>query len=506
MEMKEIAPPVAAAAGPLQEFDGCPLGSSRGKSILLNFGSLSVGALVSRLMGLATNAVLARRVSAAGFGVAGIAQSATSYFNLISDLGLGTVAIREGAQNPRRLQQVISAIIGLRLVVTAVLVPLGFLTALYLPYSDEVRNMFRVYVLTLPIQALTVEWVFRAVQKMYLNTALQIASALLTLILTVALVRQPRDLNWIAGTFALATGVAVALGIYFLRREGFRAWPSFSPREYRYLVAQSIPLCLGSIAVTLYAQTNNLILGALRGDAEVGLYVAASKLGQVCYYPIWLYFAAMAPALMEAWAFSPVSARSLLSTSVRTTAIISIGSGLVASCISQWAITLLFGKGFQGASAAFNILVWTGVIVAIGHNWDELCVAARRNRLFMQSTFLGAFVNLAVCAATVSRIGTRGAALGNMMAEIAAHVFLLISFGWDLGLSVLRVAARPALAGAGAYGISFLIRPSGPAFSAALTGLSYLGLLFLVGGITMRDLNRLRSLIPLLRCAPGSLS
>jgi len=155
---------------------------------------------------------------------------------------------------------------------------------------------------------------------------------------------------------------------------------------------------------------------------------------------------------------------------------------------------------------AFNILVWTGVIVAIGHNWDELCVAVGRNRLFMQSTFLGAFVNLVVCAATVSRMGTRGAALGNMVAEIAAHVFLLFSFGWDLGLSVLRSAARPVIAGAGAYGILFLTRASGPALSALFTGLSYLGLLFAVGAVTMHDLTRLRSYLPMPGCPADSVS
>ena len=71
-----------------------------GRTILLNFGSLSVGAAVGRLAGLATNATLGHRVSAAGFGVTGIAQSVIQYFGLLSELGLSTVAVREGAQNP----------------------------------------------------------------------------------------------------------------------------------------------------------------------------------------------------------------------------------------------------------------------------------------------------------------------------------------------------------------------------------------------------------------------
>jgi O-antigen/teichoic acid export membrane protein len=479
---------------------------SRAKTILVNFGSLSAGAAVSRVAGLATNAVLARTIAASGFGVAGIAQAVTSYFSLLSDMGLGTVAIREGAQNRSKLQQVISATIGLRLAIAFALIPIGLITAQFLPYSESAKDLFRIYLLTLPLQALSVDCFFRSLQKMYLNTALQIFGALLTLVLTIALVRQAKDLIWVAGVAAIAAASGAVFGVELLRRQGYSAWPAFSLRESGYLLRQSLPLCAVSFAVTMYAQTNNLILGAYRSEAEVGLYVAATKLIQVCYYPIWLYFTAMIPALMEAWAVSWESTRSLLSTSVRITGIVSIGSGLIAVSLSQWAIRTLFGRSFDGASSAFNILVWTGVIVAIGHNWDQLCVAARRNRILLQSTLLGAFANLVVCGLTVSHIGIRGAALGNMMAEAAAHAYLLYSFGWQMGLSVLREAIKPAIAGAGAYGVMLATWNSGPPLCPVFTASSYAAFLLMIGGITASDFNRVRTLIPSRKVLPDLFS
>jgi len=474
---------------------------SRAKTILWNFGSLSAGGVFGRMTSLVTNAVLARRISASGFGVTGISQSVTLYFNLFADLGLGTVAVREGAQNPGKLQSVIASILGLRVLLALLLVPLGLVTAQYLPYSEASRNLFRIYLVTLPIQALSVEWVFRSIQKMHLNTALQVTTALVTLVLTIVLVRSPQDVIRVAEISAIVAAAEVLLGICLLHREGFSSRPVFSLRESRYFLMQSLPLCATSFAITLYTQANNLILGAVRGESEVGLYVAATRLSFICYYPVWLYFGAMAPALMELWALSQDKARSLLSASVRATAIVSIGSGLVASTASQWVITRVFGKAFTGSGAAFELLVWTGVVIAIGHNWGELCVACRKNRLLMQSTFLGAFVNLAVCALTVSRMGIRGAALSNLMAEVSVHAFLALSFGWDLGLSVLRSALKPILAGAGSYGVALATRSSGLLLCATLTALSYLALLFAIGGLTIRDVNRLRALIPMRRHA-----
>src|SRR5208282_1990497 len=269
--LEETYPTLARAEAP-----------SRAKTILWNFGSLSAGAAISRLAGLATNAVLARSVSAAGFGVAGIAQGVTAYFGLLSDMGLGVVAIREGAQNRSKLQQVISSTIGLRLTIAFALIPIGFITTQFLPYSERSKDLFRLYLLTLPIQAVSVDCFFRALQKMYLNTALQIVVAVLTLVLTIALVHQAKDLMWVAGIAAIAAAIGGVVGLGLLRRQGYNAWPAFSLRESRYLLRQSLPLCAVSFAITMYAQANNLILGAFRSEAEVGLYVAATRLIQVC--------------------------------------------------------------------------------------------------------------------------------------------------------------------------------------------------------------------------------
>ncbi len=475
---------------------------ARGKSIFWNFASLGTSAAFTRLAGLVTNAVLARRVSISGYGISGIAQSITMYFGLLSDLGLGTVAIREGAQHPGKLQGVISSLMGLRLILASTAVVLGLLVAPHLPFSESSRTLFELFLLTLPIQAFSVDWVFRAVQRMYWNTILEITGAVLTLILTVILVREPRDILRVAIIAAVAAAATALLGILVLGRQGYHARPTFSLAEARYFLGQSLPLCASSLAILFYTQANCLILGATRGDSDVGLYSAANKLSQVFYQPVWLYFGAMVPALMQRWAHSPEKARVLLSTSVRLTATTSIGFGLVAASAGPWLLARIFGKPFSGAGQAFEIMIWTGVIIAIGANWGYFAIAAKKNRLYLQSTFAGAFVNLAVCAATASRMGIRGASLSNLLAEVAVHAVLLTSFGWHMGFQLLQRAAKPVLAGAGAYAVSFMTGGSFPLLRAALTEVSYVALLFLIGGITMVDLKRLRDLIPARKIVP----
>jgi PST family polysaccharide transporter len=332
---------------------------------------------------------------------------------------------------------------------------------------------------------------------MYWNTILDITGTGLALVFTIILVRRPHDILRVGIIAAIAAAATALLGILVLSRLGYHARPTFSVAETKYFLGQSLPLCATSLAILLYTQANSLILGAVRGETDVGLYGAAIRLSQVFYQPIWLYFGAMAPALMHSWAHSPGKARALLLTSVRVTAIASIGFGLVAASAGPWLMARVFGKPFSGAGQAFEIMIWTGVIIAIGANWCNLALAAKRNRLLLRSTFTAAFVNLAICTATVSRMGIRGAALSNLLAELTMQVMLIWSFGWDMGFKLLQRAAKPALAGAGAYAVSLVISSSAPLLCAALTGLSFVALLFFIGGITALDLKRVRDLLPL---------
>jgi PST family polysaccharide transporter len=325
---------------------------------------------------------------------------------------------------------------------------------------------------------------------------LDTVSAALTLTLTIMLVHEQRQLLRVAGIAAFAASVAAFLGIFVLVRQGYKLRPTFSIAESKNFLHQSLPLCATWASGLLYTQANYLILGAVRGEADVGLYGAAVRMSQVFYQPIWLYFAAMAPALMQTWQRSPERARSLLTDSVRLSATSTIGAGIVAASAGTWLLAKIFGKPYSGSGQAFEIMIWTGVIMAMGQNWSQLCIAAKRNRILLGSNLLGAIVNIAFCIATVHRMGIEGAALSNLLASITVAGVLIWSFGWQMGFKTLQSAAKPALAGAGAYAVSLATRWSAPPVCALLSILSFLAILFMIGGISSHDLKRLRALLP----------
>jgi hypothetical protein len=75
-----------------------------------------------------------------------------------------------------------------------------------------------------------------------------------------------------------------------------------------------------------------------------------------------------------------------------------------------------------------------------------------------------------------------------------------------MGLSVLREAIRPAVAGAGAFGVMFATRNIGLPICPMLTASSYAAFLLMIGGITANDLKRLHAIVSPRRLNPNSVS
>jgi O-antigen/teichoic acid export membrane protein len=440
-----------------------------------------------------TNAYLARRIAPAGFGAIGLAQSVISYLGLFSDAGLSIIAVREGAQDPSRIRSLIGAITGLRLLLTCVLLPVGLLASEFLPFSESSRAVLRVFALSLPLGALTVDWVFRALQRMHYAAIIQVATAALGLVLTVAFVRNSGHLLRVPWLSLFTGACAFILSLYFLAKAGHKLSVTFRFRDSRHYLAQSLPLCAASFAITLYIQANYLILGKVRGDAEVGLYAVASKVAGVFFAVTWLYYAAMAPALMEVYARSRRNAAAMLAESVRLTAAAGCGMAAVGAVGSGIILDRVFGAAFSPARSALAVMLFSGAVVAVTHNWGQLAIAAHRERLVLRATAIGGVANLIVCGVLVGRFGSFGAAIGTLVAEVVVGAVLILAWPREFGLQALRAAAMPAAVAVVSFLLGTQFAAWGRVAACCAVAIIYAAGLVVTRTVGLRDLERVRA-------------
>lgn len=318
----------------------------------------------------------------------------------------------------------------------------------------------------------------------------QVASSLATLAFTLGLVREAGHVLRVP---AIAVGVGAMgalLSVQLLCRAGYRLRLWFVFSAFRSHLSQSLPLSAASLAMTLYLQLNYLILGNLRGETEVGLYAAAAKLTTVLSTVHWLYYAAMIPAFMQLYADSRSQAGILFRHSVRVTAVLGFGFVAVGVVGSDLLVRVISGPAFRGAGPVLGVMLASAAVVAVGHNWAQVAIAARRERLLLKSTCLGGLVNILICAFLVKPLGALGAALGNLLAEIVVHMTLLLPWPAEFRDRAMRSALGPAASCALVLVATRAVSLWGGVQAAALAALLYCGFLIIFCCTTRKSWRR----------------
>jgi O-antigen/teichoic acid export membrane protein len=347
--------------------------------------------------------------------------------------------------------------------------------------------MVRIFALSLPLQAIGVDWVFRALQKMHFSAGVQVLGAAMTLPLTLLFVHSANDALRIPAINLAVVAMSGGASVIVARRLGLRYGLDFDVAAFRGHLAASIPLCASSLAITLYIQANYLILGGVRGEEEVGFYAAAARLTSALSTVHWLYYAAMAPALTSLYSQSTAQAAALLKESLRLTAVAGLGACVLGVSVADRLVPLVFGPTFTGGGAVLSVMLLSAAVVAIGHNWAQMVIAAKRERLLLASTLAGGVCNLAVCALLVRPLGALGTAVANLAAEVLVHAVLLI-FCWKrLGMAEVGAVGKPALAAT--VGLVVAVAPLGVVSRAVLACSVYVALLVLTRALSVADVH-----------------
>jgi O-antigen/teichoic acid export membrane protein len=398
--------------------------ASRGSAIKL------AAEVLSRLLGLATTLLLIRGLGASDFGAFGKLSVLALLLAELGELGLQTLASRALVAGSLSL----AALVRARLVLLAV-----------------VGGCALAGVGLAPVLAPLVLWFVLSGWGEFLGVALRcrgrrVAEALLLLCLragglaaaAVALATGG-TLAGLAWALVLSTLPALLLGTLLLRG-GPAATPGV-PARVGEVMRQAFPLALHGGLLLLSPRVEFLVLSLLRGDREVGLFLAALRVYEFLnVIPAGVSAGAMPGLTREALrGRGPVRARSAW-TLAFLAAPASLGLWLVAPALAR----LLLGDGYDAAAyagthvplrllaLALPALFMNGLLLAA-------LVAAGRAAWLPRLTAGRVLVALVLALPLVSGLGGTGAAAGIACAEwlllvAAARACRAAGFGVELAL------------------------------------------------------------------------
>ena len=217
----------------------------------------------------------------------------------------------------------------------------------------------------------------------------------------------------------LAEAALVALGLWVALRAGHDRPPGawrFAAARAKRLLADSWPQILNTVAIVIYVRIDQVMLRALAGEREVGIYSAAVRLSEVWYFVPGVLVAAVFPTILrvretdERLYYHRMLQLFALVSAIGLT--LSVGITIFAGPI----VRVLFGPDYAAAAPVLALHTWATVFAFLGSAQEPWNVAEGFVRKMFYRTALGAAINVGLNFLLIPRYGAVGAAWATIVA------------------------------------------------------------------------------------------
>jgi PST family polysaccharide transporter len=398
------------------------------QAILGNSGWLMADKLFRMGMGVIVGIWVTRFLGPTQFGKLAYSWAFAGLFGAVATLGLDSIVVRELLRHPESRDRILGTSFGLRLLggfaaLAAALASIAWLR----PGDTETFVLIAIATAGYAFQAINViDFYFQSKVQSRLTVTCAMAAFVLMTIARVVFVIVKAPLIW----FALAAmGDTVLASLFLLvpyarQKLSIRRWSVHAPLVAR-LLRESWPLILSNLAILVYMRVDQIMIGQMLNETEVGLFAAAVKLTEIWYFVPAALLSSVFPALVAAKQTNEVLFQRRLQQMYDAMCWLGIGVGTAATLLAHWAVPLLYGQAFARTADVLTIQTWAGIAVAMGCVNGNWLLIEGLQRFTLLYTVVALVFNIAFNLVLIPAIGIRGAAIATLVAQFVPNLIQL---------------------------------------------------------------------------------
>ena len=425
----------------------------------------------------------------------GFYNSIVSYFSLFAMLGIGIYGTKQIAA-ARDVSSTFWNIYAIQLIASLLALFVYVITLVSIPkMSGMVPIILGIVLLT---KMIDISWLFTGKEdfkKITLrNTMVKVAGV----ISIFTFIKSSEDLYLYI--FLIVIFDFLGQFVMWIPAKKFIKRPSFDTKIIKKNLHPIVLLFLPQVAISLYVVLDRTLLGLLGSYSDVGIYEQGQKLTSILLTVVSSLGAVMLPRVANLLSErKEKEAQNMVRFSfiLYNLIIFPMIFGLIA--INEVFIKIFLGENFQDVKYVLYIIVfnimfigWTNIL---GY---QVLVVRNKNKEFMLSTTIPAFVSVAVNIAVIPFFGYIGASITSVVVET-----LVFAIQWYYSRNIINknllfnkdlvkiICSSLVMFGAvmlckmtlGLDGIIGLI------IYLAVGGISYLGMIFLLKTVNIREMK-----------------
>lgn len=376
-------------------------------------------------VGLFVGTWVARYLGPEQYGLLSYVVAFVGLFSAIATLGLDGIVVRNIVRDPSSKEETLGTAFVLKLMggMAALLLSLG--SIIILRHSESlVYWLVGITAAGIIFRALDPIdlWFQSQIQSKYVIYSRTTAFSLISVI-KIALILTAAPLiafAW-AGMAEIALGSIGLIIVYQSKGNNIKAWRA-NLICAKYLLRDSWPLILSGIMVTIYMRIDQVMIGSMVGNTEVGIYSAAVRLAEAWYFIPIAIVGSVFPSIVEAKAISEELFYGRLQKLYNLMALMAYIVALPVTFMAEWLVTILFGPAYARAGPMLAVLIWAGMFTNLGVARSSFLTTMNWTRVHFMTVSLGCIINVALNYLLIPIYGGMGAVVASCVAYwFAAH-------------------------------------------------------------------------------------
>ena len=425
----------------------------------------------------------------------GFYNSIVSYFSLFAMLGIGLYGTKQIA-SARDVNSTFWNIYAIQLIAILISIFVYVIAIVCVPTMSGIIPL--ILFISLFSKIIDISWLFSGKEDFKKITVRNTVVKVVGVISIFTFIKNSEDLY----LYILLIVIFDFLGqvVMWVPAKKFIKRPSFNMEIMKKNLHPIVLLFLPQVAISLYVVLDRTLLGLLGSYSDVGIYEQGQKLTSIIYKIVSSLGVVMLPRVANLLSErKEKEAQNMVKFSfiLYNLIIFPMIFGLIA--VNEVFVKLFLGKDFQDVKyvlyiTTINIMLvaWTNIL---GH---QVLVVRNKNKEFMLSTTIPAFVSVAVNITVIPFFGYIGASITAVIVE-----FLAFTIQWYYCRNIInknllfnKDLAKIILSSLVMFGAVMLCKMMlgldgivGLVIYLAVGGISYLGMLFLLKTIDVKEMK-----------------
>ena len=424
-------------------------------------------------------------------------NSIVSYFSLFAMLGIGVYGTKQIAA-ASDVSSTFWNIYVIQLIASILAISVYVISIFSIPQMGGVIPL--IVGITLFAKMIDISWLFSGKEDFKKITIRNTVVRLIGVISIFTFVKSSDDLYLYV--FLIVIFDFLGQFVMWVPAKKFIKRPSFNANVIKKNLHPIVLLFLPQVAISLYVVLDRTLLGLLGSYSDVGIYEQGQKLISILLKVVSSLGVVMLPRVANLLSErKDKEAQNMVKFSfiLYNLIIFPMIFGLIA--VNEVFVKLFLGQNFQDVKYVLYIIVfnimfvgWTNIL---GY---QVLVVRNKNKEFMLSTTIPAFVSVAVNIAVIPFFGYIGASITSVVVEI-----LVFGIQWYYSRNIINknllfnkdlakiISSSLVMFGAVmvckmTLGLDGII---GLAIYLAVGGISYLGMIFLLKTVNIREMKEM---------------